>query len=232
MYDEELDENTVYLVDIDWKPAPESLELDDENFAEKIAEKVSGVTLKGFTKEVKLWQDSLNSLPQYDEIEIRKEIATWNISIPKKDDFDWENYSLFYALQVNYRNRLTEILNVVYAHNEMLMQAHKNLKEISANLAKGTAVDKSAIASYTVHPFQVASSHTKRLLTYLEHVLKNIDFAAQQMERMMRDKQTLSRINSNFLQDGMSYMSSKEKMPSVNNRVDSAVIRTRNKFTT
>lgn len=230
MYDEDDLEDSIIVIDFDWKPAPESLNLQDEDFAKKITERLKGITIESFEKEVGLWQQAISSLPNYDEVEIRKEISQWNIGIPRKDDFDFETYSIFYSLQVNYRNRIAEITNVVFAHNEMLTQAQKNLKEIAARLATGTAVDKTAIASYTVNQFSIALSHSKRLLTYLENVTKNIDFAAQQMERMLREKQTLARINTSFLQEGVSNFITRDKIPTSRTKDDSAIIKTQNRF--
>ena len=51
----------------------------------------------------------------------------------------------------------------------------------------------------------------KRLLTYLESILKNIDFAASQMDRMLREHQALSRINQTMNSEGMSNLYTKEK---------------------
>jgi len=75
-------------------------------------------------------------LPHYDEIAIRKEISNWDISIPGKDQFDFESFSQAYALQVQYRNRLTEMHSVVFAHFEMISQAQKMLKEMAVKLAQ------------------------------------------------------------------------------------------------
>jgi len=41
-------------------------------------------------------------------------------------------------------------------------------------------------------------------LTYLESVLKNIDFASSQMDRISREHQALSRINQTYNSIGMS----------------------------
>ena len=100
---------------------------------------------------------------------------------------------------------------------------------MAVRLVTGTAVDKNGIASFTVHPFILATTHAKRLLTYLESVLKNIEFAASQMDRLLREHQALARINSNFSNEGFSAMLGKDKMPRLQKFNDSAEIRTRNR---
>jgi hemerythrin-like domain-containing protein len=110
----------------------------------------------------------------------------------------------------------------------MLSQAQKTLKDIAARLANGTAVDKNAIATFTVQPFSIACTHARRLLSYLESVLKNIDFAASQMDRMLREHQALARINSNFNSEGLSalFKDNNSRFANINNSTE---IRTRNR---
>ena len=222
------EQDTIILAELDWKPSPESIVYTDPNFSKKIIERIKGVTEDGFAKEVDNWQEAIQSLPVYDELDIRKEIKGWNIGIPNKDDFDFDSHAKFYSMQIQYRNRITEIINVVYAHHEMLSQAQKTLKDIAARLAGGTAVDKNAIATFTVQPFSLACTHARRLLSYLESVLKNIDFAASQMDRMLREHQALARINSNFNSEGLSslFKDNNSRVANINNSTE---IRTRNR---
>jgi hypothetical protein len=222
------EQDTIILADLEWKPSPESIVYTDPDFSKNIIERIKGVTESGFAKEVDNWQEAIQSLPDYDELEIRKEIKSWNIGIPNKDDFDFDSYAMFYSLQVQYRNRITEIISVVFAHHEMLSQAQKTLKDIAARLANGTAVDKNAIATFTVQPFSIACTHARRLLSYLESVLKNIDFAASQMDRMLREHQALARINSNFNSEGLSalFKDNNSRVANINNSTE---IRTRNR---
>ena len=224
--DEDFDEeNSLLLATLEWAPMPETVSWQDPNFSKDLVSRLKGVTEDSFAKEVQNWQDAISVLPFYDEIEIRKEIRQWDIAIPSKDEYEFESFSASYALQVQYRNRLTEIMSVVYAHYEMISQAHKNLREMAIKLSTGTAKDKEASAAFTVHPFVIPMTNSKRLLTYLEHYLKNIEFAASQMDRILREHQALSRINQSFNQEGMSNLFSKDKTP-INK--GQATVRTRN----
>jgi hypothetical protein len=224
--DEDFDEeNSILLASLDWAPMPETVSWKDPNFSKDLVSRLKGVTEDSFAKEVQIWQDAISLLPYYDEIEIRKEIRQWDVSIPSKDDYAFESFSAAYALQVQYRNRLTEIMSVVFAHYEMISQAHKNLREMAIKLSTGTAKDKDANAAFTVHPFVIPMTNSKRLLTYLEHYLKNIEFAASQMDRILREHQALSRINQSFNQEGMSNLFSKDRTP-INK--GQATVRTRN----
>ena len=224
--DEDFDEeNSILLASLDWAPMPETVSWKDPNFSKDLVSRLKGVTEESFAKEVQIWQDAISLLPYYDEIEIRNEVRQWDISIPSKDDYEFESFSAAYALQVQYRNRLTEIMSVIFAHYEMISQAHKNLRELAIKLSTGTAKDKEANAAFTVHPFVIPMTNSKRLLTYLEHYLKNIEFAASQMDRILREHQALSRINHSFNQEGMSNLFSKDKTPINRNQ---ATVRTRN----
>jgi hypothetical protein len=224
--DEDFDEeNSILLASLDWAPMPETVSWKDPNFSKDLVSRLKGVTEESFAKEVQIWQDAISLLPFYDEIEIRKEVRQWDISIPSKDDYEFESFSASYALQVQYRNRLTEIMSVIFAHYEMISQAHKNLREMAIKLSTGTAKDKEANAAFTVHPFVIPMTNSKRLLTYLEQYLKNIEFAASQMDRILREHQALSRINQSFNAEGMSNLYAKDKTPM---NKGNATVRTRN----
>jgi hypothetical protein len=224
--DEDFDEeNSLLLATLEWAPMPETVSWKDPNFSKDLVSRLKGVTEESFSKEVQIWQDAISLLPYYDEIEIRTEIRQWDISIPSKDTYEFESFSASYALQVQYRNRLTEIMSVVFAHYEMISQAHKNLREMAIKLSTGTAKDKDANAAFTVHPFVIPMTNSKRLLTYLEQYLKNIEFAASQMDRILREHQALSRINQSFNSEGMSNLYSKDKIPM---NKGNATVRTRN----
>jgi len=164
--DEDFDEeNSLLLANLEWAPMPETVSWQDPNFSKDLVSRLKGVTEESFAKEVQNWQDAISVLPFYDEIEIRNEVRQWDIAIPSKDEYEFESFSASYALQVQYRNRLTEIMSVVYAHYEMISQAHKNLREMAIKLSTGTAKDKEASAAFTVHPFVIPMTNSKRLLT-------------------------------------------------------------------
>ena len=81
-------------------------------------------------------------------------------------------------------------------------------------------------------PFLHKVTVAKRCLTYLENVQKNIDFGAVQLERLMRERQNLARINQNFNSEGMSnYYNSAvetENPHGMLRKADQAGIKTRN----
>lgn len=225
---DELDENSLVIADIVWGPNPENIDWQDPNFASEIVSRLKGVTEEGFEKEVENWRLNISLLPIYDEIQMRREISNWDISVPSKHEFDFGNFAISYSKQVQYRNRITEMISVVYAHHEMLFQAHKNLKEMAIRLTSGAKHDKEASATFAVHRFVAPMSHAKRLLTYLENVLRNIDFAASQMDRMLREHQALSRINQAFNNEGMSQFYSRDSSVPGQYNKPSAKIKTRN----
>ena len=102
------------------------------------------------------------------------------------------------------------------------------LKEMAVKLAPGAKHDKDASATFTVHPLVLPMTNSKRLLSYLESILKNIDFAASQMDRMLREHQALSRINQTMNSEGMSNLYTKEKFTTTQYNKDSVQVKTRN----
>ena len=52
--------------------------------------------------------------------------------------------------------------------------------------------------------FTLAAAAAKRCLVYLEAVQKNIEFTAIQLDRLMRERQNLARINQSMANEGMS----------------------------
>lgn len=220
--------DTIILAKLAWEPMPVYEPWTAPDFAQNVANRLRGVTEESFTNEVLLYQNAMNSLPQYDEYEVRKEISAWEFSVPDVHDFDFSSHAEIYALQIQYRTRLTEIHAIVFAHYEMLSSAQKNLKEMAVKLASGAKHDKDAVASFTVSEFSLALSHAKRLLGYLDSILKNIDFVSSQMDKLMREHQALSRINQSFNNEGLSSLYGKDS-PSLKkyNNV-SATVRTRN----
>jgi hypothetical protein len=220
-------ENSVIVASLDWAPMPEVVSWQDPNFAKEIVGRLRGVTEESFAKEVALWQENISMLPVFDELEIRKEIREWDMSIPN-NGFNFEDFAMAYSMQVQYRNRLTEMISVVHAHYELISQAHKTLKEMAVRLATGTAVDKNGTATFTVHPILFPASHSKRLLDYLNNILKNIDFSAAQMDRLLREHQALSRINQTANNEGSSSLYSRDRPMNNQYNKDSVQVKTRN----
>jgi hypothetical protein len=214
----------VLLADFSWDIMPETISWEDPNFAKEITNRLKGITEEAFSKEVEIWQKAISILPKYSEFDIRKEINSWDFGTPGKNDFYIESYAEAYSRQVRYRTRLTEITSVVFAHYEMLTQANKTLKEMALKLSSGTAKDKDATAAFTVHPLTLPMTHAKRLFIYLEAVLKNIDFAAAQMDRMLREHQALSRINHSFNNTGMSQSIEESRTPMYKNNNNDNII--------
>lgn len=232
--DEEEDASGSFLLlaDIDWTPQNDPFDISTESFSHNIVNRLSGIDEDKFKEEVEMWQQVIENLPSYSEAKLKNEMNNWDFSIPKHDDFSFETLSTAYARMVQYRTYLVKWIDVVNAHHEILSNAHKSLKEMAVKLANGPKHDKDAIATFTVQPFLHKVTVAKRCLTYLENIQKNIDFGAVQLERLMRERQNLSRINQNFNSEGMSnYYSSvvENQTPSgMIRKADEAGIRTRN----
>jgi hypothetical protein len=234
-FDEELEENSnssLLLADIDWTPQNDPFDISVDSFALNIVNRLSGIDEDKFKDEVVMWQTVIENLPNYSEAKLKNEMNNWDFSIPIHNDFSFETLSIAYARMVQYRTYLVKWIDVVNAHHEILSNAHKSLKEMAVKLANGPKHDKDAIATFTVQPFLHKVTVAKRCLMYLENIQKNIDFGAVQLERLMRERQNLARINQNFNNEGLSniYSSAVENQTSngMIRKADEAGIRTRN----
>lgn len=172
----------------------------------------SGPTLQSFSDTAAIWTKYLHLLPPYNEAAIRAEIASWNLDIPSKDEFYFEPIMEAYARQVSYRNRLTQLSGVVNAHHQMLDQAHRNLREIAMKLSSGPKHDKDAHAAYVTQSLQVTAACAGQLARYLDQVLRSIDFAAVQIDRLMKERQALARINHSYVNEGQSSSYQRQKL--------------------
>jgi hypothetical protein len=103
---------------------------------------------------------------------------------------------------------------------------------MAVRLANGPKHDKDAIATLTVQPFTMAMAVAKRCLVYLESVQKNIEFTAMQLDRLMRERQNLARINQTMSNEGASSyytnITNQTSKPIGMQRRDTEEIKTRN----
>ena len=234
-FDDEIEENNnshLLLADIEWSSQSDPFDISADSFSLNIVNRLSGIDEDKFKEEVEMWQQVIGNLPTYNEAKLKNEMNAWDFTIPKHDNFSFDMLATSYARMVQYRTYLVQWIDVVNAHHEILSNAHKSLKEMAVKLANGPKHDKDAIATFTVQPFLHKVTVAKRCLTYLENVQKNIDFGAVQLERLMRERQNLARINQNFNSEGMSnYYNSAvetENPHGMLRKADQAGIKTRN----
>ena len=184
------------------------LDWSKHDFYGDVTKRLKGPTIESFANDVASWQVCLQSLPVYDERKIRMEISEWDMGIPSRDDFQFDSLSEAYARLVSYRNRWTYVYDIVFSHHEILSESSKSLKQVAIKLSTGAKHDKEANAAFTVQPFLNALSRVTAFKSFLEQVLRNIDFSAMQTDRLMKERQSLAKINQSYVGDGQgqSYM--------------------------
>lgn len=224
--DDELSE--AYVIKYDWPSNPVPIDWSDEEYVETLIERLDGVTRDGFRKQIKMWMKMIDSIPKYDENALRQEIGSWSFDIPGKDCFNFEDISIFYSQMISYRARLTEIIAVVNANHEFLLQANKAIKEMATRLSTGAKHDKDGTAYHVVNDFSASYTHCKIFFDYLQSVLKNIEFCAYQMDKLQKEHQVLARINNNLNNEGLYNLMNRSSTGQFRNNNDSAVIKTRN----
>lgn len=228
--DEELEEEDklIPVYDIEWPSNPDPTDWNNYDFYDDFLHSSKDLTPEAIAKRVAVWGSTIKNLPYYNDTEIRNEIFSWDLSIPSKDDFDYDNYSIYYARLIQYRHRLTEIMSIVNLNYEMLNQAYKNIKDMSMKLTTGTANDKEAFAAANVYLIAKSLGFAKALYDTLQNMFRSIDFSSYQMDKLHKEHQSLARINNNLNNEGMSNMLNRAVNPNFSNNNNSAVIKTRN----
>jgi hypothetical protein len=169
----------------------------------EISERFKGPTMDSYRRDYQDYVRAIKSLPAYDPIAIREEIANWDLSVPSSDEFHYDVIKETYSRMVAYRNRLTYLHDLVNPHYELINDAVKNLKALAFKLTTGTLRDKESTATNLVLPLAKALPEIVRLKTNLEAVSRNIEFATLQMDRLMKERQSLAKINQGYVSEGM-----------------------------
>lgn len=167
------------------------------DFSTILKNRKDGVTETSFFEDVEIWQRTLYSLPNYNENSIKEEIDTMNLEIPL-EEYDLEKMSKVYSRLVSYRIRIVEITFVLNSHVNIFEKAYKTLKSSAMVLYAGTVKDKEANAESMVQPLLLGFLKVKNLLDYVMEVRENIEFASMNMARLLREKESLSKINQGY----------------------------------
>jgi hypothetical protein len=179
----------------------------DANY--KIAERTNGVTKELIELEVDLWQRQLELLPILNYDKIFDEVSKWDISIP--GDFSFESVAKAYARNSKYKLRVCNLLAQAQTWTETCESACKYLEELALGAYTGTANDKKSNAKLIIKPFIHLKIQTSRIENYLEKIHSSIIFNANQLDLIIKEKQSKAKLNHRLIADGeSSYFSSNE----------------------
>jgi hypothetical protein len=167
-----------------------------------------GITQEEFFEDVKIWDEVIHNLPKYNEEVFMQEIDNMDFNIPK-NEFDFKELQGVYSRLVSLFARLSEMRSNVYSHYETFIQAYKCLKQYSMGFFAGTAQVKESSAEHLVHRFYQYSIKPKILLAHIDDTIKVVEFAATNMNRILREKEANNKINGVHQYEGQAHNFSK-----------------------
>lgn len=178
--------------------------LDWEKFdaTSQISKRINGVTKEAVIDEVTIWEKTIKTMIPLDYQEIHKEISSWDISVPSAHALTYENIAATYARLVSYKLRVSNLLSAAKAWRDTAETGMKYVEELAQGAFTGTAVEKKANAAYVVQPFVHLKVHASRLENYLEKIHSSIMFCAQQIDLLIKEKQSIAKLNFKLGQEG------------------------------
>jgi len=180
-------------------------EASEYDFLNDTKKRLSGVNKDTFEEEVQAWSDGFKMLPKYDTKKYQEEISEMEMHFQSDSNFSFDTLVVLYSTQVSYRNRLTAMKSIVNANYEIYNQAYKSLDKQAFKLfskAGGSVDDRRADAAHVVAPFLRLSTQAKSMLDQIEEMISNIEFAAFQLSRLLREREALAKINTSFEREG------------------------------
>lgn len=175
------------------------------DFVNDTKNRLNGVNKDTFEDEVKAWSEGFKMLPKYDREKYQDEMSQMEMHFQSDNNFSFDTLAVLYSTQVSYRNRLTAMKNIVNANYEIYNQAYKSLDKQAFKLftkAGGSVDDRRADAAHVVAPFLRLATQAKAMLDQIEEMISNIEFAAFQLSRLLREREALAKINTSFEREG------------------------------
>jgi hypothetical protein len=201
-------EDEIIKHDEEYDPDISKISLDDWftiDFEKDILHRKNvGITKESFMVDVKSWSEAISSLPKFSENSYRKEIYEMDFNIPA-EEFDFEVLQGVYSRLVSFFDRLLQMKSTVYKHFETYNMAYKSLKLSSMALYAGTAKDKEASAEHLTHSLYIGTLMPKILLTHIADNIATIEFAAINMNRVLRERELTEKMDNVHKTEGMTH---------------------------
>ena len=168
----------------------------------KISERMSGVSKKLLESEVELWEKHLALFEPLDYKNIRKEIDSWKIEIPKKDALNFNNIAETYSTLVSCKHRISQLIAEAKVWDDTCKEAISYLSDLAPGAFTGTGPDKKSNSTYITQPFVHLKVQTSRILSFLTQYNSSIEFAAKQLDLMLKERQSQAKLNHKFAHTG------------------------------
>lgn len=167
-----------------------------------ISQRLQGVTLEVIEEEVELWQKQIELLTPLNYENIIREIADWDISVPRVHALTLENIASNYSRLVAYKLRASDLLAQAKTWRETCETACKYLEELSQGAFSGTGAVKAANAMHVIQPFIHLKISASRVENYLDKIHHSIMFAATQLDLLVKEKQSQAKFNAKLGLEG------------------------------
>lgn len=190
------------------------IDWDKFDASSQISERMRGVTKEHIEIEVDLWERQLAILSPLNFDKIKKEIDAWDIGIPRSS-FDFNVLSITYASLVGYKHRISQLMSEAKTWDNTCESAIDYILDLSQGAFTGTAAEKKANASHIVQPFVHLKNQTNRVLNYLDKIHSSIMFCAQQLDLLLKERQSQAKLNYKFSAVG------EEQLSQINNKPES-----------
>lgn len=165
-----------------------------------VSQRISGVTKEAIELEVEIWNKQLKFLSPLNIQDIKEEINEWDISIPTSLDF--ESIAASYSKLVSYKTRISKLLADAKAWRDTCETAINYLEDLAPGAFTGTGPDKKANAAHIIQPFVHLKTQSARLENYLDKMHGSIMFCAQQLDLLIKEKQSRAKFNYKLSHQG------------------------------
>ena len=168
----------------------------------KISERMGGVSKHLLEAEINLWEQQLSILEPLDYKKIRKEIDLWKIEIPKRESLNFDNIAETYSDLVSYKHRISQLIAEAKVWDDTCKSAIDYITDLAPGAFTGTGPDKKSNSVYMAQPFIHLKVQTSRILNFLSQYNSSIEFAAKQLDLLLKERQSQAKLNHKFAHSG------------------------------
>lgn len=174
------------------------IDWDKFDASSQISKRMDGVTKEHIEAEVDLWEQQLSLLTPLNFQAIKEEINDWDIGIPVSASINMQSLASIYAKLVAYKHRISYLIAEAKAWDNTCESAIDYIKDLAQGAYSGTAADKKSNAMHIVQPFVHLLAQTSRVLNYLEKIHSSVMFCAQQLDLLLKERQSQAKLNYKF----------------------------------
>ena len=186
------------------KDDPANYDEPEGSFLAEVIRTPDRITVEGFRRKCKYWNDMFEKLEPYNEKTLREEIARWDLDIPGDNEWDIDILAAAYSRSQAYMVRVTHIIGIVSTHLHAYEYANKELKIVAQGLAERGAKnpDKAAHAAYMTEPLSRRLAKVVPFHSWLVMLKDTIKHGGDQMSRINKERETDMRSNQGLMSKG------------------------------